>query len=144
MLAITPFSTGYKVLGVAHILCVVAAFGPVLVYPSLRKTGDVARLARLHMRMTMPAMLLVWVFGMGLAGMSKSPGADDPLYHLSQTWLWTAVVVWLIVMLAGWFLIKPSITDNNERADKRFSAGVGITHLGLVVALVLMVWKPGA
>lgn len=144
MLTIQPFTTASKYLGVLHILSVVVAFGPILVYPTLRKAGDTARLARLHLRMTMPAMLLVWVLGMGLAGVSKPAGVDDPIYHLSQTWLWLSVIVWVVVMLAGWLLIKPAISDTSPAADGRFSAGVGITHLGLVVALVLMVWKPGA
>jgi hypothetical protein len=144
LLAITPFSTGYKVLGVLHIVSVVAAFGPLLVYPTVRKSGGTAALARLHMRLVLPAMFVVWVFGMGLAGMSKPAGADDPVYHLSETWLALAVVVWVIVMAVGWFLIRPSISDSSDSANARFSAGIGVTHLGLVVALVLMIWKPGA
>ena len=142
--AITPFSTGSKIVGVLHIVSVVAAFGPVLVYPTLRRAGDTRSLARIHMRIVMPAMFAMWVFGMGLAGLSKPDGADEPVYKVSETWLALAVVDWVILMAVGWFLIRPSITDTSESRDSRFSAGVGITHLGLVVGLVLMIWKPGA
>jgi hypothetical protein len=144
LLAITPFSTGSKLVGLLHIASVVAAFGPVLVYPTMRKAGDAASVARLHMRLVMPALFLMWVFGMGLAGLSKPDGADEPVYKVSETWLALAVVDWLILMAIGWFLIRPSITDSSDSANARFSAGVGLTHLGLVVGLVLMIWKPGA
>jgi hypothetical protein len=144
LLAITPFSTGSKIVGVLHIVSVVAAFGPMLVYPTLRKAGDTPALARIHMRIVMPAMFAMWVFGMGLAGLSKPDGADDPVFKVSETWLALAIIDWAILMAVGWFLVKPSITDSSARATSRFSAGIGITHLGLVVGLVLMIWKPGA
>lgn len=144
LLAITPFSTGSKIVGLLHIASVVAAFGPVLVYPTVRKAGDTASVARLHMRLVMPALFLMWVFGMGLAGLSKPDGADEPVYKVSETWLTLAVIDWVILMAIGWFLIRPSITDSSDSANARFSAGVGLTHLGLVVGLVLMIWKPGA
>jgi ABC-type branched-subunit amino acid transport system permease subunit len=144
LLAITPFTSGSRFVGLLHVASVVAAFGPVLVYPTLRKAGDAASIARLHMRLVMPAMFLMWVFGMGLAGLSKPDGADEPVYKVSETWLALAVVDWVILMAVGWFLIRPSITDRSDSANTRFSAGVGVTHLGLVVGLALMIWKPGA
>jgi hypothetical protein len=142
--AITPFSTWSKFVGLLHIASVVAAFGPVLVYPTLRRANDRASLARLHMRIVMPALFLMWVFGMGLAGLSKPDGADEPLYKVSETWLALAIVDWVVLMAVGWFMIRPAISDSNGSAAARFSAGVGLTHLGLVVGLVLMIWKPGA
>lgn len=144
LLAIQPFTTASKYLGLLHIASVIAAFGPMLVYPSLRRAGETATLARLHMRIVMPALFLVWVLGMGLAGVSRPSGADEPVYKVSETWLALAIVDWLILMAVAWFLIRPAISDSGESANKRFSAGTGITHLGLVVGLVLMIWKPGA
>jgi hypothetical protein len=144
LLAITPFTTGSRIVGLLHIASVVAAFGPLFVYPTVRKSCDATAVARLHMRLVMPAMFLMWVFGMGLAGLSKPDGADEPVYKVSETWLALAVVDWVILMAVGWFLIRPAITDRSESADARFSAGVGLTHLGLVLGLALMIWKPGA
>jgi len=46
-------------------------------------------------------------------------------------------------MLVSWFLIRPAITDPSEKATSMLAAGTGITHLLLVVALWLMVFKPG-
>ncbi len=144
MLAITPFTTMSKWLGPLHIASVVAAFGPMLVYPTLCRAGAVEALARVHMRLTLPALVALWVLGMGLAGVSKPSGADEVVYHVSETWLVLALIDWAVLMVVAWLLIRPAISDRSEASAARFSAGVGITHLGLVVGLVLMIWKPGA
>ena len=69
---------------------------------------------------------------------------SEPVFKVSETWLTLAVIDWVVLMVAGWFLIRPAIADRSDSANSRFSAGVGVTHLGLVVGLVLMIWKPGA
>ena len=137
VLAIFPISTGYKLMGLLHIVAAVVAFGPLLVYPTLKDAAP-QRLAKLHMTITFPALVLLWVFGMGLAGMS------DDAFKMSQTWLVLAIVDWAILMVVSFFLIKPAITDTTEGARAKFSAGVGVTHLGMIVGLILMIWKPGA
>lgn len=136
VLAIYPISTGYKLMGLLHIVAAVVAFGPMLVYPTLRAAAP-QRLAKLHMTITFPALVLLWVFGMGLAGMS------DDTFKMSQTWLVLAIVDWTILLVVSFFLIKPAITDDSESARAKFAAGTGITHLGMVVGLILMIWKPG-
>ncbi len=87
--------------------------------------------------MSFPALTLLWVFGMGLAGMSED------VYKMSQTWLAAALAIWAVMMAVSWFLIKPSLADQSDDATKKLSAGIGITHLGLIVTLILMIWKPG-
>jgi len=137
MFAILQISTGYRIMGLLHIIAAVAAFGPVLMYPGLKKAGETATLARLHMRVTFPALIVMWVLGMGLAGMSKD------LYKVSQTWMALSIVVWAILVVSSWLLIRPAITDDSPSAVSKMAAGSGITHLGLVIGLVLMIWKPG-
>lgn len=137
VLAIYPISTGYELMGLLHILAAIVAFGPLLVYPTLRAAAP-DRLAKLHMTITFPALVALWVFGMGLAGMS------DDTFKMSQTWLVLAIVDWAILMAVSFFLIKPAITDDSEQARSKFAAGTGITHLGMVVGLALMIWKPGS
>ena len=144
MLAITPYTTMSKYMGLLHIAAVVGAFGPMLVYPTLRRAGAIDALARLHLRVTLPALMAVWIFGMGLAGVSKPSGADDVAYHLSETWLVLALIDWAVLMAVAWFLVRPAISDRGASAAAKFSAGIGVTHLGLVIGLVLMIWKPGA
>jgi hypothetical protein len=137
MFAILQISTGYRIMGLLHIIAAVAAFGPVLMYPGLKKAGETATLARLHMRVTFPALIVLWVLGMGLAGMSEDA------YKVSQTWMALSIVVWAILVVASWLLIRPAITDDSPSAVSKMAAGSGITHLGLVIGLVLMIWKPG-
>lgn len=143
MLAVLDLGFGYQLTALLHILTAVVAFGPLFLYPGLHKAGETQTIASLHMRMTFPALVLLWVFGMGLAGLSTPEGADDPIYELSQTWLVLSIVLWVVLIVVGWFLIRPSITDTSESARSKLAAGVGITHLGLVIGLVLMIWKPG-
>lgn len=120
-----------------HVLAAIVAFGPLFLYPGLRKAGETATIATTHMRMTLPALVLVWVFGMGLAGMS------DGVFEMSETWLTLAIAVWAVMVAVSWFLIKPAISDSSESANAKLSAGIGVTHLGLVIGLALMIWKPG-
>ena len=137
MLAVLPLSFGYRTMALLHILSAFVAFGPIFLYPGLRKAGETTTIAAMHMRMTFPSLVVLWVLGMGLAGMSEDA------YKVSQLWLALSIVVWVVLIAVSWFLIRPSIADQSEAATKKLSAGVGVTHLGLVVGLVLMIWKPG-
>lgn len=137
MLAVLLQSFGYRTMALVHILSAIVAFGPLFVYPGFRKAGATSALASLHMRMTFPALVVLWVAGMGLAGMSEN------VYELSQLWLSLSILVWVLLIAVSWFLIRPAIADQSDAATKKFSAGVGVTHLGLVIGLVLMIWKPG-
>jgi hypothetical protein len=137
VLAILLDTFPYRLMALAHILAAIVAFGPLFLYPSLRKAGETQAIAASHVRMTLPALVLLWVLGMGLAGMSEDA------YEMSQLWLALSLVDWAILVAVSWFLIRPAIADRSDTAQARLAAGVGITHLGLVVGLVLMVWKPG-
>jgi uncharacterized membrane protein len=137
MIAILDISTGYRIVGLLHILSAVVAFGPVFLYPALHRAGQTETIAKLHLRMSLPALVVLWVLGMGLAGMSEDA------YKVSQTWLVLSIINWVILMVVSWFLIRPSLTDTSEAARSKLAMGSGITHLLLVVGLYLMVFKPG-
>ncbi len=137
MLAIFDISTGYRILGIVHVLAVIVAFGPLFIYPSLQRAGAGATIAKLHLRVVLPALVLVWVLGMGLVGTS------DSLWEMSQTWIVLSLIGWVILMLVSWFLIRPSLTDTSEQARAKMASGIGATHLLLIVMLYLMVFKPG-
>jgi hypothetical protein len=65
-------------------------------------------------------------------------------YDLAETWWMTgSIALWLVTMAVSWFLIRPSLRDASEAARSKMAAGIGITHLLLVVALYLMVFQPG-
>jgi hypothetical protein len=130
-------TTPYRIMALLHILAAIVAFGPLFLYPQLRKAGETQAMAASHMRLTFPALIVLWVVGMGLAGMSEDA------YELSQLWLTLSILVWVVLVAVSWFLIRPAISDTSDSATARLAAGTGITHLGLVVGLVLMIWKPG-
>lgn len=137
MIGILLDTTPYRLMAMIHIVAAIAAFGPLFLYPGLRKAGETTTIAAMHMRLVFPALVVLWVVGMGLAGMSED------VYEMSQPWLALSILVWVILIAVSWFLIRPSITDTSESAGAKLAAGTGITHLGLIVGLVLMVWKPG-
>lgn len=137
MIAILLQTTPYRIMALVHILAAVVAFGPLFLYPGLRKAGETRTLAATHMRLTFPALIVLWVVGMGLAGMSEDA------YELSQLWLTLSILNWVVLVAVSWFLIRPAISDTSESAASKLAAGTGVTHLGLVVGLVLMIWKPG-
>ena len=128
-------SFGYRVMGLLHILTAVAAFGPTFLYPTLRKAGQTATIASLHMKLVLPSLVLLWVLGMGLAGIAE--------LSMSDFWLAGSLVVWAALVCVSWFLIRPALTDDSPSASSKLQAGIGVTHLGLVIGLILMIWKPG-
>jgi hypothetical protein len=138
VLAIYDFSTGYRLLGVLHVLAAVAAFGPLFIYPSMQRAGAGADVAKLHLRLSLPALVLTWVFGMGLVGMSK----DN--FEMSQTWIVLSLLCWVAAVAVSWFLVRPSLGDGSAAARSKLAAGIGVTHLIAVVVIYLMVFKPGA
>lgn len=134
--AILPISTTYQIFGILHLLTAIVAFGPLFLYPRLHRAGETQAMAWLHMRLVFPALTLLWVLGMGMAGIGE--------YDLAETWWMSgSILVWLATMVVSWFLIRPAITDTSASARSRLAAGVGATHLLLVVALYLMVFQPG-
>ncbi|MEZ5383092.1 MAG: hypothetical protein R2754_15015 [Microthrixaceae bacterium] len=131
-------TTGYKIMLLLHVLSAVVAFGPLFLYPPLRRAGATAEIAKLHLYMVVPALVAMWVFGMGLVGMS------DEAIQMSDGWIGGALLVWVISLAISVGLIRPALTDDSEGATAKLSAGVGVTHLMLVVGLFLMVFQPGA
>lgn len=138
MLAILPISDGYRLLGLLHIISVVVAFGPLFIYPSLVRAGAGATVATWHLRLSLPALVVAWVLGMGMIGVS------DGAIEMSDGWIVASLVIWVGLVAVSWFLIRPSLTDASDRARSMLGAGIGVTHLALVVMVWLMVFKPGA
>jgi hypothetical protein len=118
-----------------HILSAIAAFGPLFLYPRMQRAGETQAMAALHMRLAFPALVLLWVAGMGMAGTQK--------ISLGGTWFVSiAILLWVVALVVSWFLIKPAVVDTSEEARKKMSMGIGITHLILVVSLYFMIFKP--
>ena len=129
-------STGYNILNVLHILCAVVAFGPLFLYPSLQRAGATAQIAKLHLYMVIPAMVLLWVFGMGLVGMS------DEAIQMSDVWISGGLGAWLVALGVSVFLVRPALTEVGDSDKSKLAAGTGVIHLMLVIGLYFMVFKP--
>jgi hypothetical protein len=135
------FSTGFQIILFVHILAAIVAFGGNFVQPALARSGaDDASLAKVNLYVQLPAMVILWVAGMGALGMSKPEGASEPLYSMSQTWAAIATVVWLIALVVQ-FLVGRAYRSGKKDA---VSALAGVLHLCLLVALYLMIFRPGA
>jgi predicted transporter len=125
-------STGYNVLLVLHLLSVVAAFGPLLVVPMIRRQAPEAAL-RATQYLVLPGVVLAWVFGMGLVGMS------DDAWELTDPWILASLLVWLFMLAAA-----AVVWQSFRKADMaRLAAPMtGVIHLLVIVQLYLMVFKP--
>ena len=124
-----------KLLYLVHVLSILAAFGPLFLYPRMQRAGETSALAALHMKLVFPALILLWVVGMGMAGVNKFALAE-------MWWITITIALWVGSVVVSWFLIRPAIIDTTDAAKKKMSMGIGITHLILVASLVLMIFKP--
>jgi len=124
-----------KLLYLIHVLSIVAAFGPLFLYPRMQRAGETSAMATLHLKFVFPALILLWVVGMGMAGVNKFALAE-------MWWVTITIALWIGSVAVSWFLIRPAISDTSDDAKKKMSMGIGITHLILVASLVLMIFKP--
>ena len=131
-----PNDTVTQLLYLLHVLSAIAAFGPLFLYPRLQRAGETQAVAALHMRLAFPALIALWVFGMGMAGTEQ--------IDLGGTWFVTiTILLWVVALAVSWFMIRPAISDTGDKARSMMAAGIGITHLILVISLYLMIFKPG-
>jgi len=144
------FSSGYKIVLLIHILAVILGFAPLWLTPILVRltaNGDKAAADGLEvsiLRYSLPGIGIAGILGFALAGMGKIGGVK--VFKMSETWLSTAVVLWLVLLAVLFFVARPAIKafrDGNVAARGRIMMATGIGHLILVVMLYLMIFKPG-
>ena len=128
-------STGYKIFLLIHVVAVVVAFGGNFVQPMLARAGNVAdeTFAKAALYIQLPALVVVFVAGMGLIGLS------DEAWKFSQTWVSLAFLV-SIVAIALQFLVSRAFKSGNTKQVPMLTGGL---HLMLIIAIYLMIWKPG-
>jgi len=125
----------YNVMLIVHLLAVIVAFGSLFTLSGLRRATPEAA-TRLYLRWVLPATVVIWVAGMGLVGMS------DDLFEMTDTWVAGSLFVWLVLIALGVFVMRPALKQG-EAGSPRVAMATGVSHLLLVVALYLMVFKPG-
>ena len=145
MILATTDSTGYKILLLIHIIFVVVAFGALFVAPVLGRVEGASRgvaqgMVTFIQRFALPSVILVGLSGFGLIGMS------DQVYKFSSAWVGPAILLWLIeigLYVGGILPAEKKVAAGDESAQKMLPMFTGISHLIWVVAIYLMVFKPG-
>lgn len=153
----------YNLFFVIHIMAITAAFGPAFAYSVLvrkastegGKTG--AALASispiLNKRYSFPALITAALAGVGLIVSSEKA------YTFDKPWVSASFTIVLVLALLLWFVIGPALrrleavlsTDANDQKSQdevraarvTASMATGIFHLGFLILIFLMVWKPG-
>jgi hypothetical protein len=167
--AINSQSDIYKVVLVAHILCAIVGFGAVFlngVYASemkRRRGPDALAIFEANFKVTKIGEYFIYavaILGIALVGMS------DKQFEFSQTWVWLALVLYVIAIGLSHSLLLPSVKRIGVLMREMVAAGppaggpppqaaevavlgkraaaVGATlDVMLIVILGLMVFKPG-
>jgi hypothetical protein len=174
MLLATTNGGLYKLCLVLHILCAIIGFGAVFlngIYGQQMKTrlqsGRAAEAIGIYEANLMVSKIgeyfiyAVLIFGFALLGLS------DSAWKFSQTWIWLAVVLYVIALGLSHAVLLPTVKRMGvlmhevaagpppaggppPQAAEMASLGQRIGVVGpilnviLIVILFLMVWKPGA
>ena len=162
-------STGYNVLVLLHLLCVVGGFGG-LAYNGLylllsrRRNGAAVVLEINGLVSSLSELLTYAAFVLGLAAI----GASHSTYKFSQAWVSAAFAIFLALVGIHHGFIRPQRRRYDtlsaelagrspapsgerpsdelsalERLEKRIALGWGVFNIGVVVIIYLMVFKPG-
>jgi hypothetical protein len=157
-------SFAYKLVLLLHISSAIVGFGGVLlngVYATRAKKRPPAEALAVvetntwvSMKVAEIFIYLTAVFGLGLVGLS------DKQWKFSQTWIWLALVVYIVGLGISHGLLMPRVKklialmrevvggSPTAAADAtKLEPQIGgismALNLVLVVVLVLMIWKPG-
>jgi hypothetical protein len=149
-------STGFKVLVTLHVLCVMGGFGAVAynaLYASLarrRTDGSGAAVLEVNSLVSGFAELLIYaafLFGIGAVT------ASSKTIKFSDAWVSAAFAIYLvdIGILHGWIRRHQKAYakavadggDNVKQLEQKVGFGWGAFNLLVVVAVYLMVFKPG-
>ena len=161
--ALAPDDLGYRLLLLLHLLAVVSGFGSMFVYPPLgrvlRQRGQSAAAVSAATldatnRISMPSIFAAAVFGIALVAVSD--------FKFSEAWISIAFGVFIAIAAVAAVLYVPNLrridalaaggqgpaeeagaTELDHRV-KRSGMYIGLIHLGFLVLMVDMIWKPGA
>jgi uncharacterized membrane protein len=163
-------STGYQILVMLHLLCVVGGFGAVAyngLYISLaqRRPGAVGSSAIVEVNTLISGLAELLIYGALVFGVGAVTASNSQV-KFSQAWVSAAFGIYLvdIGILHGWIRrsqrryaavlhevefanpaagTRPSQVAELEALEKRVALGWGAFNLLVVLAVYLMVFKPG-
>jgi hypothetical protein len=158
-----------------HILCAIVGFGAVFLNGlygqemKKRRGPDAIAIYEANFRVSQIGeyfIYAVFVLGLGLLALAKSPIGDVHVYKFSQTWVWLSIVLYIVGIGLSHGLMIPSVkrmgvlmkemvagpppaggpppqAAEMEKLGKRIGATGATLNVLLIVVLCLMVWKPG-
>jgi hypothetical protein len=129
----------YQTILIVHILAAVVAFGPNFALPAARRSGGgaLARAGEMAMFVQVPALFGVLVTGIG---MLTAWGDVDGKSAFAQVWVSIAFVLVIAAAVLAFLIGRATKEDGNAKLVAPLS---GVMHLILVVAIFLMVVRPG-
>lgn len=158
-------STLYNIILLLHVIAAIVGFGGFIGLGRMHAQAYRAKaadarvlLASARSGFNVPMYALYAVFALGIVLVSVSDGDIG----FGEPWISASFVVWFLAVGALHGLVRPSVTVLAERAAalgdatalegdaeadgaaRKVAAGEGVTHLLLAVALILMIWQPGA
>lgn len=156
-------STAFKICLLLHVLSAVAAFGPAFAFPFASRAGNEAAAAmhKATQRVMIPAMVGVIVFG------ALAVVASDDAFAMSDAFVSIGFVLAFLAVGVAAAIVLPAqrrlsaderaagagsgdgagsgsgLTDEGRAALRgRVAGGTGALHLILLVAVIVMIWKP--
>jgi len=168
--ALSPVSTGYRLLLLGHLLCVIVGFGSTFVYPFLgaqaakRKGAEGAAITDVA-ESTGKIITGPFIWGAGLFGFALVLAGP---FDFDALWIQAAIAVFFVSMAFSLFVHLPNLHRLNALAQqmaggppagatgggpppqvaemegrgKAAARNGGILHLLFAVLLVLMIFKP--
>ncbi len=155
----------YQIVLLLHIAASIVGFGGVIAHSAYNAkafsgtAGDAGVLLRTTQLVTGLAHYAIYgVFALGIALVAVSDGGIS----FGEAWISASFVVWFLLVGVAHGMVKPTVRSLSEKAAsmdpevkmtedpevvglaKRLALGEGLTQLLLVIALVLMIWQPGA
>ncbi len=151
-------STAFKICLLLHVLFAIAAFGPAFAFPFASRAGNQAAAAMLKVtqRVVVPSMVGVIVFG------ALAVVASDDFFEMSDAFVSIGFVLAFLAIGVAAAIVMPAqrrlsahersaegagggepLTGEHRAALRgRVAGGTGALHLILLVAVIIMIWKP--
>ena len=166
-------STAYRIVLLLHILCAIVGFGTVILNglygrEAKRRPGP-GGLAITEANLTVSGIAEYFIYAVFILGLALV-GMSDNLWTFGQTWIWLAIVLYLVGIGVSHGILFPNAkrmkelsaelvaggpppadappgpppqVAEMEQRGKTLGAASTFLHLLLVGILVLMIWKPG-
>jgi len=144
----------YKVFLALHVLAVVVGFGPWFLNGLLparavgAEPGEARALSRANLQVSTVSQYAIYaviVFGAAALGSAHKHTID-----FGDAFIYVTIIIWVAIVGVLHGLVLPSQralaegTGDRATLTQRQSLGAAVLNLLVIIAIVLMVWEPGA